>query len=71
MLGPHIISTFAERFSVQVRLARAVERGGDLLDIYVGADEDVIKEEDFPLLRLQDLSPLAIHGLNKRLTKDE
>lgn len=44
---------------------------GDLLDIYVGTDEHIIKEEDLSLLRLQDLSPLAIHGLNKRLTKDQ
>lgn len=43
----------------------------DLLDIYVGTDEHIIKEEDLPLLRLQDLSPLAVHGLNKRLTKDQ
>lgn len=43
----------------------------DLLDIYVGTDEHIIKEEDLPLLGLQDLSPLAVHSLNKRLTKDQ
>lgn len=43
----------------------------DLLDIYVGADEHIIKEEDLSLLRLQDLSPLAVHSLDERLTKDQ
>lgn len=44
---------------------------GDLLDIYVGADEHVVEEEDLPLLGLQDLSPVAVHRLNERLTKDQ
>lgn len=43
----------------------------DLLDIYVGADEHIIKEEDLSLLRLQDVSPLAVHSLDERLTKDQ
>lgn len=43
----------------------------DLLDIYVGTDQHIIKEEDLSLLGLQDLSPLAIHSLNERLTKDQ
>lgn len=63
MPEPQIISTLAEFFDLSSE--------GDLLDIYVGTDEHIIKEEDFSLLRLQDLSPLAIHGLNKRLAKDE
>lgn len=43
----------------------------DLLDIYVGTDEHIIKKEDLPLLRLQNLSPLSIHSLNKCFTKDQ
>lgn len=44
---------------------------GDLLDIYVCADEHVVEEEDLPLLGLQDLSPLAVHRLHERLAKDQ
>lgn len=43
----------------------------DLLDIYIGTDEHIIKEEDLPLLWLQDLSPFAIHSLDKRLAEDQ
>lgn len=43
----------------------------DSLDIYVGADQHVIKEEDFPLLGLEHLSPLAVHRLDERLAQDQ
>lgn len=43
----------------------------DLLDVYVGTDKRIFKKEDFPLLGLEDLSTLAVHGLNESLTQDE
>lgn len=65
MLEPQKLTALAERILPDLFSM------GDLLDIYVGTDEYIIEEEHLSLLRLQDLSPLAIHGLNKRLTKDE
>lgn len=52
-------------------MARTFSVNRDLLDIYVGTDEHIIKEEDLSLLRLYDLSPLAVHGLSKRLAEDQ
>lgn len=43
----------------------------DLLDIYVGADQHVIKEEDLPLFGLEHLPPLAVHRLNERLAQHQ
>lgn len=65
MPEPQKLTALAERVLLDLFSMR------DLLDIYVGTDEYIIEEEHLSLLRLQDLSPLAIHGLNKRLTKDE
>lgn len=60
------------KFTALVEHLEYVSLGArDLLDIYVGTDEHIVEEEDLSLLRLQDLSPLAVHGLNERLTKDE
>jgi hypothetical protein len=42
-----------------------------LLDVDVGTDEDIVEEEDFALLRLQDLASLPIHRLNQCLTKHQ
>lgn len=43
----------------------------DSLDVDVGTDEQVLKEEDLPLLGLQDLSTLPIDGLHQSLTQEE
>lgn len=42
-----------------------------LLYIDVRTDEHVIQEEDFALLRLEDLSLLAIDGLNQCLRQNQ
>lgn len=52
-----------------LKIRSAGER--DSLDIYVGADQHVIKEEDLPLLGLEHLSPLAVHRLDERLAQDQ
>lgn len=42
-----------------------------ILEVDVGAHQHVVEQENLPLLRLDELPPVAVHRLCQRLTEQE
>jgi len=42
-----------------------------VLEVDVGADQQVVEEENLPFLRLDELPPVTVHGLRQRLAEQE